>query len=174
MFCILEGEWRVHHISDNSSTTVLELSNQKTQGHKTSGCFRSFQPLFCRRYLSRQLLYHPYSSFASSFKPGTARTAGLKCDTTHHNLMRPLGLHATQPRSPCTYKHTHTVNQNREHLAKHPRALFKEKKNCDLSKTLQLPGRNKIVFPEYLYLWKLRDPCQEWKIESFWFLILRG
>lgn len=150
---------------------VLKLSNWKTQGHKTSGCFRSFQPLFCTCFLSRQLLDHRYSSFASSFKLGTARTAGLKCDTTHHNLMRPLGLRATQPQSPCTYKHTHTVNQNQEHLAKHPRALFKGKKPCDLSKTLQLPGRNEIVFPEYLCLRRLRDPCQEWKTESFSFLI---
>lgn len=118
----------------------------KTQGHRTSGYFRSFHTLFCIFFLSRQLLDHYYSSFASSFKLGTARTASLKCDTTHHNLMRPLGLRATQPHSPCPYKHTQMVNQNQEHLAKHPRALFKGKKPCDLSKTLQLPGKNEIVF----------------------------
>lgn len=103
-------------------------ATKKPKDIKRVGALRSFQPLFCTCYLSRQLLDYRYSSFASSFKLGTAKTAGLKCDTTHHNLMRPLGLRATQPHSPCTYKHTHTVNQNQEHLAKYPRALFKGKK----------------------------------------------
>ena len=110
-----------------------------------------FAHVICRDSFWTILTHHLHQVV----KLGTARTVGLKCDTTHHNLMRPLGLRATQPHSPCTHQHTHTVNQNREHLAQHPRALFKENKKKKKK-------------------WFVKDTTTAWKEQDslFWVFVL--